>query len=147
MARSSERLLAAIRRRRPGSEVAWGRRAQEPAGGLPPRESSPAVDLEPRRRALAARAAELQWDLGGLVYEMAIRDHIRVDVVVARAAALQAVDSELAEVERVMRMDASGAAGSCPTCQALHSRGAAYCWQCGQPLIAQVSSQTITGQR
>ena len=127
-------------------EAIGGRRAPAPASGLPPRESSPAVDLEPRRRALAARAAELQWDLGGLVYEMAIRDHIRVDVLVARAAVLQAVDSELAEVERVMRMDSSGAAGFCPSCQALHSRGAAYCWQCGQPLIAQVSSQAIAGQ-
>jgi hypothetical protein len=135
VARSSQRLRAAI-----------GGRAQAPASGLPPRASSPAVDLEPRRRALAARAAELQWDLGGLVYEMAIRDHVRVDVLVARAAALQAVDSELAEVERVMRMDASGAAGACPTCQALHSRGAAYCWQCGQPLIAQVPSRAIAGQ-
>jgi chorismate mutase len=79
--------------------------------GLPPRASTTAIDLEPRRRELAARVAELQWDLGGLTYEMAIRDHIRVDVLVARAAALQEADSALAEVERVLRMDAAGASG------------------------------------
>jgi hypothetical protein len=44
---------------------------------------------------------------------MAIRDHIRVDVLVQRAAALQEVDAELAEVERVLRMEQNGAAGSC----------------------------------
>lgn len=95
------------------------------------------IDLERRRDQLRGRVAELQWDLGGLVYEMAIRDHIRVDVLVQRAAALQEVDSELAEVERLLRMDRHGAAGACSSCRALHSRGAAYCWQCGQPLIAQ----------
>ena len=94
---------------------------------------------------LAARVAELQWDLGGLVYEMATRNHIRVDVLVQRAAVLQEADSELAEVERVIRMEQNGAAGACGACGALHSRGAAYCWQCGQPLIAQVSSQAIAG--
>jgi hypothetical protein len=113
--------------------------------GLPPRASTTAIDLEPRRRELAARVAELQWDLGGLTYEMAIRDHIRVDVLVARAAALQEADSALAEVERVLRMDAAGASGACSSCEALHSRGATYCWQCGEPLVAQVPSQAIAG--
>jgi hypothetical protein len=125
----------------------WGRRAAARGPvGLPPRELSPSVDLEPRRQELRARVAELQWDLGGLVYEMAIRDHIRVDVLVQRAAALQAVDAELAEVERVLRMADGGAAGACGSCGAMHSRGAGYCWQCGQPLIAQVPSQAIAGR-
>jgi hypothetical protein len=113
------------------------------AQGLPPRrdEAQPALaSLEPRRRELAARVAELQWDLGGLVYEMAIRDHIGVDLLIARAAAMQAVDAELGEVERLMRMEQAGAAGACPSCSALHSRGAAYCWQCGHALVDQRSS-------
>ena len=59
----------------------------------------------------SARVAELQWDLGGLVYEMAIRDRIRVDVLVKRAAALQDADAELSEVERILRMEETGAAG------------------------------------
>jgi hypothetical protein len=103
----------------------------------------PIVDLVRRREELTARVAELQWDLGGLVYEMAIRDHIRVDVIVRRAAALQDADAELAEVERILRMEQTGAAGACASCGAPHSSGAVYCWQCGQPLLEQVQSQTI----
>ena len=44
------------------------------------------VDLKRRREQLVARVAELQWDLGGLTYEMAIRNTIRVEVLVKRAA-------------------------------------------------------------
>ncbi|HWH12417.1 MAG TPA: hypothetical protein VG165_14910 [Solirubrobacteraceae bacterium] len=101
---------------------------------------SATVALEPRRRELAAAVAELQWDLGGLVYEMAIRDHIRLDLLIARAAAMQALDAELGEVERLMRMEQAGAAGACPACSALHSRGAVFCWQCGQSLVGQARS-------
>ena len=61
------------------------------------------VDLKRRRDQLSARVAELQWDLGGLVYEMAIRDRIRVDVLVQRAAVLQDADAELGEVERILQ--------------------------------------------
>jgi hypothetical protein len=93
------------------------------------------LDLRRRREQLAARMAELQWDLGGLVYEMAIRDSIRTDVIVQRAAALQDVDAELGEVERILRMEETGAAGECATCGAPHSSGAVYCWQCGSALL------------
>jgi phosphatidylinositol-3-phosphatase len=58
------------------------------------------AELERRREDLAAQVAELHWDLGGLVYEMAIRDHFRNDVLLRRAAELQERDTELAEVER-----------------------------------------------
>ena len=101
------------------------------------------VDLARRRDELTARFAELQCDLGGIVYEMAIRDHIRVDVLVRRAAILQDVDAELGEVERIMRMEETGAAGSCASCGAPHSSGAVYCWQCGQPLLEHVPSHAI----
>jgi hypothetical protein len=106
-------------------------------------EAENIVDLERRRDKLTARVAELQWDLGGLVYEMAIRDRIRVDVLVKRAAALQAADAELGEVERILRMEQTGTAGSCGSCGAPHSSGAVYCWQCGQPLLEQVPSHAI----
>ncbi|MGP0048954.1 MAG: hypothetical protein ACLPZR_08925 [Solirubrobacteraceae bacterium] len=102
------------------------------------------VDLKRRRDQLNARVAELQWDLGGLVYEMAVRDRIRVDVIVKRAAALQEADAELAEVERILRLEETGMAGACALCGAPHSTGASYCWQCGQPLLAQISSDAIT---
>jgi hypothetical protein len=116
-------------------------------GGLPLPGPAPgsdaALDLARRRDELTARAAEMQWDLGGIVYEMAIRDHIRVDVLVRRAAELQNVDAELGEVERILRMEESATAGVCASCGAPHSGGAVYCWQCGQPLLEHVPSSDI----
>ena len=91
--------------------------------------------LQRRRDALAAEVTELHWDLGGLAYEMAIRDHFRLDVLMRRAAVLQQRDAELAEVERLLRMEEEGIAGACPNCSAPHSRGAVYCWQCGSALM------------
>jgi hypothetical protein len=96
-------------------------------------------ELRERRDRLADRFAELQWDLGGLAYEMAARDHFRLDVLVRMAARLQEVDAELAEVERLLRLDEAGAAGSCSSCGALYARGAVYCWQCGSDLIARTA--------
>ncbi len=120
------------------------------AGGLPPGKPFGSaqgeefiVDLRRRREQLIARVAELQWDLGGLTYEMAIRNSIRVDVLVKRAAELQDADAELNEVERILRMEESATAGSCPSCGAPHSSGATFCWQCGKPLLEQVSGDTI----
>jgi predicted amidophosphoribosyltransferase len=34
-------------------------------------------------------------------------------------------------------------AGMCANCGAPHSVGASFCWQCGQPLLAQVSPDAI----
>ena len=120
------------------------------AGGPPPGRSLNSaqgeefiVDLKRRREQLVARVAELQWDLGGLTYEMAIRNSIRVEVLVKRAAELQDADAELNEVERILRMEESATAGSCPSCGAPHSSGATFCWQCGKPLLEQVSGDTI----
>src|ERR1700755_984277 len=95
------------------------------------------VDLRRRRDQLSARLAELQWDRGALAYEMAVRNRIRGDVLVKRAAALQDVDAELSEVERIIRMEETGTAGTCPVCRAPHSSGAVFCWQCGSGLLAQ----------
>jgi hypothetical protein len=114
--------------------------ASAPPGATP---ANGAVDLERRRDQLTARFVELQWDLGGLVYEMAIRNRIRVDTIVQRAAALQDTDAELGEVERILRMEQTGTAGTCASCGAPHSSGAAYCWQCGQPILEQVPSESI----
>jgi hypothetical protein len=93
-------------------------------------------DLRRRRDALAEQVMELHWDLGGLAYEMAIRDHFRLDVLVRRAAILQERDAELAELERLLHLEEGGNAGSCPNCGAPHSRGAVFCWQCGAGLMA-----------
>jgi hypothetical protein len=92
-------------------------------------------ELRERRDALAEQVAQLQFDLGGLAYEMAIRDHFRLDVLVRRAAALQELDAQLGEVERLLSLGESATTGACPGCGALHGRGAVYCWQCGNALV------------
>lgn len=112
----------------------------EVAPGAPPSA------LQRRRDALAAEVTELHWDLGGLAYEMAVRDHFRLDVLVRRAAILQQRDAELAEVERLLRMEDEGIAGACPQCAAPHSRGAVYCWQCGSTLMRSQPSEAAAGQ-
>jgi hypothetical protein len=95
--------------------------------------------LAQRRDELAREFIEVQWDLGGLVYEMASRDHFRLDVVNRHAARLQQIDAELSEVERLLRMEGAGAAGTCPACGALHARNALYCWRCGKDLMARTA--------
>jgi len=97
-------------------------------------------ELAQRRAALAKRFAELQWDLGGIAYEMASRDHFRLEVLIARAAELQNVEAELAEAERLLRLEQGGAAGGCPSCGALYSRGAVFCWRCGFQLLSSAGS-------
>ena len=123
--------------------------AQGPTPPMPPAAAAGPggrSDLARRRDVLAAEVTELHWDLGGLAYEMAIRDHFRLDVLVRRAAILQERDAELAEVERLLRMEQDGAAGSCPACGAPHSRGAVFCWQCGTPLMERLPS-AAAGER
>jgi hypothetical protein len=109
------------------------------ASVMPAAAPAPAVpvqdDLHARRHALAQELADRQWDLGGIAYEMAIRDHFRLDVLQLHAARLQEIDAELAEIERLLRLDEAAAAGECGACGAPHSRGAVYCWSCGAQLI------------
>jgi hypothetical protein len=128
--------------------TAWRHPRPVPESAPPPDAGS--EELRRRREALSARVAELQWDLGGLTYEMAIRDHFRLDVLVRRAARLQELDAELGEVERLLRSEETGAAGACPGCGAPHSRGAVFCWQCGASLMeraepSQPHNAPITG--
>lgn len=137
----SVRRLAPPPRRRGRRPAPGG--ATPAAFGTPPSRGE-LIDLTRRHDELGARVAEMQWDLGGLVYEMAIRDSIRVDVLVRKAAELQGVESELSEVERILRLEQTGTAGECPNCASPHSTSATYCWQCGQPLMQQISPETIT---
>lgn len=136
--RASEAVRGVVpSRHRTSSESANGAAFGEPVS------DAALIDIQRRRDQLNAKVAELQWDLGGLVYEMAIRDRIRVDVLVRRAAELQNADAELNEVERILRLEETATAGECASCGAPHSTGAAYCWQCGQPLMQEVHSDTI----
>lgn len=94
---------------------------------------SPDPELVSRRDRLLERFAVLQSDLGGLYYEMAIRDHIREDVLARKAAELQRVDVELAQVERMLRGD-EAPGDACPSCGTLSGRADQFCSQCGHPL-------------
>lgn len=91
-------------------------------------------ELLAERDRLAERFTMMQADLGGVFYEMAIRDHVRMDVLTRKAAELQRVDAELAQVERVLRGEDEPAVGACPSCGALHGAEARFCSRCGHSL-------------
>lgn len=106
---------------------------------------APAVDREllAKRDRLTERFALLQADLGGVFYEMATRDHVRMDVLTAKAAELQRVDADLAQVERELRGGPFAAvappAGSCSACGLPHAASARFCSGCGQALATAVA--------
>ena len=103
------KLLDAVRGRRDTPSVTRRRRRRR--RGRPTRRRRTTTGSSTSSGAATSsspRVAELQWDLGGLVYEMAIRNHIQVDVLVQRAAVLQEADAELSEVERILRTEETG---------------------------------------
>jgi hypothetical protein len=117
-------------------------RAVVPVAGLVSASGSMS-ELRGRRLELAERVAALTWDLGGLAYEMAIRDHYRLDVLARKAAELQEADAQLGEVQRLLASSEAGIHGQCRSCGAVHSRGAAYCWHCGAPLVEEARPSVL----
>lgn len=113
-----------------------------PVGGLgaPPGSMS---ELRRKRLEVAEKVAALTWDLGGLAYEMAIRDHYRLDVLSRKAAELQEADAQLGELQRLLANAEAGIDGQCRSCGAVHSRGAGYCWHCGAPLQHEARPATL----
>ena len=91
-------------------------------------------ELIARRDRLVERFTMMQADLGGVFYEMAIRDHVRMDVLTRKAAELQRIDAELAEVEQLLRGFDGPPAGVCPACSAPHGTAARFCSRCGTTL-------------
>ena len=110
-------------------------------------QSGSIAELRRRRYELAERVAALTWDLGGLTYEMAIRDHYRLEVLARRAAELQQADAQLGEVQRLLATADAGVHGQCRSCGAVHSRGASFCWHCGAPLLAEVRPAVLPAER
>jgi hypothetical protein len=99
-------------------------------------ETGPA-DLVVERDRLTEQFALMQSELGGLFYEMASRDHVELDVLVARAAELQRVDAQLSQVQLLLESGRENALGGhCPQCETVFARGAVYCSQCGTVLTA-----------
>jgi uncharacterized Zn finger protein (UPF0148 family) len=78
-----------------------------------------------------------QSELGGLFYEMAIRDHVQMEVLIQKAGELQRLEAELGAVERLLESGAKAIGGHCESCGAVYAPGAAYCSQCARPLVAQ----------
>src|SRR5262249_2020794 len=116
----------------------------DPAPGAQPADRfDHHAELRARRDQLAAEVAELTFDLGGLTYEMAIRDPFRLDVLIRRAAVPQAPDAEPGGAGRPRAGADRGVPGSCRAGGAPHSRGAVYCWKCGQPLMPQAASPSL----
>jgi|tagenome__1003787_1003787.scaffolds.fasta_scaffold20890392_2 hypothetical protein len=93
---------------------------------------------EPNRELLAERDRLLekftvmQADLGGAFYEMAIRDHVKMDVLTRKAAELQRLDFELGEVEEALALERSDSTSACENCGAEYEPGAKFCSQCGE---------------
>ena len=99
------------RRRAPGAGAQGRRRKAGSASvnGAAPGSTGPGpAQLEKQREKLSRQFAELQWDLGGIAYEMASRDHFRLDVLNKHAARLQQVDAELGQIEHLLKLDQAG---------------------------------------
>lgn len=91
-------------------------------------------ELQVQRDRLLEKFTVMQADLGGAFYEMAIRDHVRLDVLTRKAAELQRVDAELLAVERLLELERSDAAGLCPSCGSPYGPAVRFCPQCGHSL-------------
>jgi hypothetical protein len=101
----------------------------------PPVMEEENADLVAQRDRLLEKFTIMQADLGGAFYEMAIRDHVRLDVLTRKAAELQRVDAELLAIERVLELERADAAGLCPSCGSPYGHAVRFCAQCGQPLV------------
>jgi hypothetical protein len=107
-------------------------RKEEPKAPQQPAENK---ELVGQRDRLLEKFTVMQADLGGAFYEMAIRDHVRLDVLTRKAGELQRVDAELLAVERQLELERTDAAGHCPTCNAPFGRADRFCPQCGNSLV------------
>jgi hypothetical protein len=99
-------------------------------------------DLVDKRDRLLERFTAMQLDLGGLFYEMAIRDHVRLEILTGKAAELQRVDAELGQVEQLLRTQPEPVTGSCPQCGTPHARAALFCGTCGGALTPAADAGT-----
>ncbi len=105
-----------------------------PDPGKPDTEAE-SLELRGQRDRLLEKFTVMQTDLGGAFYEMAIRDHVRLDVLTRKAAELQRVDAELLALERMLELQRSDAAGNCPSCGAPFGHAVRFCAQCGTSLV------------
>ena len=120
----------------PAAAPAAAASAKEPGGKAAEQKVvEESAELIAQRDRLLEKFTVMQADLGGAFYEMAIRDHVRLDVLTRKAAELQRVDAELLSVERLLELDRADAAGLCPACEAPYQNGTRFCALCGTPLV------------
>lgn len=110
----------------------------KPEPTKPAEEKLENAELIAQRDRLLEKFTIMQADLGGAFYEMAIRDHVRMDVLTRKAAELQRVDAELLAVERTLELERSDAAGLCPNCGSPYGHAVRFCPQCGHSLVPSV---------
>ena len=120
------------------AQAAGERRDSKPAStttrstnGTSP-DRAPDRELVAERDRLLERFTIMQADLGGAFYEMAIRDHVKMDVLTRKAAELQRLDFELGEVEEALALERSDSTSACKNCGAEYEPGAKFCSQCGE---------------
>jgi hypothetical protein len=111
--------------------------AKAPEKPATPEPAAENKELLAQRDRLLEKFTVMQADLGGAFYEMAIRDHVRLDVLTHKAAELQRVDAELLTVERLLELERSDAAGLCPSCGSPYGPAVRFCPQCGHSLAPQ----------
>jgi len=92
--------LAAQARRDAAAAAGGGGAGEATAAALGLPGAAARAELAAERDRLTERFVLLQADLGGAFYEMAIRDHVRIEVLTRKAAELQRVDQALEAVER-----------------------------------------------
>jgi len=108
---------------------------QPKAAPAPPAPPAANKELLAQRDRLLEKFTVMQADLGGAFYEMAIRDHVRLDVLTRKAAELQRVDAELLSVERLLEIERADAAGLCGSCGSPYGAADRFCPQCGNSLV------------
>jgi hypothetical protein len=118
-----------------GKPSANGYGATKPAPAPVAEPAPESKELVAQRDRLLEKFTVMQADLGGAFYEMAIRDHVRLDVLTRKAGELQRVDAELLAVERQLELERTDAAGHCPTCNSPFGRADRFCPQCGSSLV------------
>lgn len=128
--------------RRPASRpVPPAKATTKPAAPKEDAKPEENAELVAQRDRLLEKFTVMQADLGGAFYEMAIRDHVRLDVLTRKAAELQRVDAELLAVERVLELQRADAAGLCPGCGAPYGHAVRFCAQCGHALVPTEASR------
>jgi len=102
-------------------------------------------ELRTERAGLARRYLELRGDLGGLLIEMARRDHFNLNLLRLKAAEAVRVERRAQEIDGVLAVHAAGArqtlppgsvamtASRCATCTGQIPADANFCAYCGTP--------------